>query len=90
MWIDELGALYAVNSIFIAALIADCILSNFKAYYSHGLLVTHHRLIVKRYLRVRFYLDILAIVSIIVPVVSGKFALNWIKALFFLKFYSLY
>jgi|JI7StandDraft_1071085.scaffolds.fasta_scaffold251942_1 hypothetical protein len=65
-------------------------LSNIKAYYSHGLLVTHPRLIVKRYLKLRFYIDILAIISIMVPFISGKYALNWIKALFLLKLYSVY
>lgn len=90
VWVDELAVLYSVNCIFITALVADCVLSNFKAYYSHGLLVTHNRLIVKRYLRVRVYIDILAIISIMIPFISGEFALNWVKALFLLKIYSVY
>lgn len=47
-------------------------------------------MIVKRYLRVRFYIDVIAIISIAIPFISGTFALNWIKALFFLKIYTVY
>lgn len=90
VWIDELAVFSALNCIFIVILIADCFLCNIKAYYSHGLLVTHPRLIVKRYLKVRFYIDVLAIISVALPFISGKFALNWVKALFLLKFYSVY
>lgn len=90
VWLDELAVLYSLNCIFIVVLVIDCFLSNIKAYYSHGLLVTHPRLIVKRYLRFRFYIDVLAIISIAIPFISGKFALNWIKALFLLKLYTVY
>lgn len=90
VWIDELAVFYSLNAAFIIILLIDCFLSNFKAYYSHGLLVIHPRLIVKRYLRVRFYLDIIAIISIAIPFAQQVFALNWIKALFLLKVYQLY
>lgn len=90
VWVDQLAVLYALNCIFILILIADIFLCNLKAYYSHGLLVVHPRLIVKRYLKLRFYIDVIAVISIMIPFISGKFALNWIKALFFLKLYSVY
>lgn len=71
-------------------LILDVLLSNIKAYYSHGLLVTHPRLIVKRYLKLRFYVDVVAIISVMIPFISGSYVLNWIKILFLSKLYSVY
>ena len=90
VWKDELAYLYVVNFIFVVVLTVDCFLSTLKAYYSHGQLVTHPRLIVKRYIRVRLWLDILAIISILVPISSQLYALNWVKIFFLPKLYTLY
>lgn len=48
----------------------------------------HPRLIVKRYLSFRVYIDVLAILSVSIPFISGQYALNWIKVIFLLKIYS--
>lgn len=82
--------MYIINFLFIIILIGDCILSNMKAFYSHGQLVTHPRLIVKRYLKVRVWIDLIAIASLCIPIISQDYVLNWVKVFFLLKIYSLY
>lgn len=89
-WEDELNYFYIANFIFLTVLIIDCFVSTLKAFYSHGQLVTHPRLIVKRYLKWRVWIDVIAILSVAVPVVTQVFALNWIKGLFLLKIVTLY
>lgn len=75
---------------FIVLLSLDCVLCAFKSYYQHGLLITNRRLIIKRYVYPWFWVDLLCIVSVCVPILSGALVLNWIKVIFLLKMRTAY
>ena len=90
VWRDELKYLFIVNIIFIILLILDCVVNSFKSFYKHGLLITNRRLIIKRYLIPWFWLDILAIISICLPVFTENFTFNWIKIIFLIKLRTAY
>jgi hypothetical protein len=79
-----------MNCVFVIVLIIDCFLCLFKAYYSMGILVTNHQLIAKRYLKIRFFIDVLSIISIAGPIIVQKFEFNWLKISLFLKIYQIY
>jgi hypothetical protein len=66
----------------------DSLLAPTKAYYRDGLLITDTANILRRYLSFEGPVDLLAIISLIIPLATGSLASNWIKIVWVLKFYT--
>ena len=75
--------------IWIVVLLIDMAISPLKAYYADGLLIRDVTLILKRYLKLEIYLDIICILVIGIPMIVGNVNSNWIKLLWFIKLYSI-
>lgn len=87
-WRDELSIILGFHLLFILMLVLDALLAPVKAYYADGLLVMEVKTILREYLRVEGPIDLLAILSIIIPLASGRLDANWVKVVWVLKFYT--
>jgi hypothetical protein len=87
-WQDELDTAIPVHIIIIVFLCLDVFLAPCKAFYQDGLLITDSVAILRRYLSFEGPLDLLAIISIIIPIASGSLPANWIKIVWVFKFYT--
>lgn len=88
-WQDELAWFFELEIAFIIVLFLDILISPFKAYYSEGWLIKDIGLIFNRYIKFELYLDIIALLSVIIPLATGNVESNWIKILWFLKIYAM-
>jgi hypothetical protein len=59
------------------------------AFYENGELIVKRYTILKRYLKVEFYLDFIAFVALLIYISANYRDLVYFKLLFYLKFYSL-
>lgn len=66
-------------------LLADLILSNFKGFFRKGYLVKNHKIILRRYWRFKGWVDIIFIISIILPVATRIYEFNYLKLILLLK-----
>jgi hypothetical protein len=87
-WQDELDNYLATHIIFIFILTADILLSPLKAYYDEGLLITDVGTIYRKYMSFEARIDILGLLSIILPIAEGSLEANWVKIVWLLKIYT--
>lgn len=59
-----------------------------KAFYQDGLLITDSVAILRRYISFEGPLDLLTIISVIIPLATGSLGANWMKIIWVLKFYT--
>jgi len=87
-WQDDQKALLGVHVTMVLILLVDALLAPSKAFFQEGLLVTDTKAILQRYLSFEGPADLLAIISVVIPLASGSLQSNWVKLVWVLKFYS--
>ena len=70
--------------LFVLVLLGNTAVSPLKAFYEKGMLIKDVSLILKRYLKLSVYLDVIAILAIVIPLAIQNVNSNWIKILWFI------
>lgn len=84
-WQDDLNGFVAIHVILIFVIVADMLISPLKCYYEEGLLINDLSLILRKYLKVDFWIDVLGLISVVVPLATGSLGLNLMKLVWLAK-----
>lgn len=86
VWKDISTSLMPLMIIFYVILIIDIFLTPLKMEYREGLLIKDTRILVKDYLRRNFWIDIIGLLCLLIPMIFKKYyAVNLLKIFFLPK-----
>jgi hypothetical protein len=69
-------------------MVADILISPLKCYYEEGLLIKDTSLILRRYLRGEFWIDILGLLAVVIPLATGLLLVNLLKLVWLAKIWA--
>ena len=90
VWDDQLRLMYGTNIFFLLLLFVDLLISPLKAIFLYGHLIVNHSIIIKTYLYYDLWVDLISLISVVIPYLYGDYIFNYTKLFFVIKMNSLY